>query len=194
MMPARAFPTIYFSNLSSMFATGCWSRPALYFIGVPNALLWGAFSMAFRFIPYVGAWIAAAFPVILSLAISTSWTMPAQTIGLFVILELICANVVEPWLFGTHTGVSTIAIIVAAVFWTWLWGPVGLLLSTPLTVCVVVMGRHVPRLRFLSILLSDDEALTPSEECYHRLLAGNLNEMSALVDAHVKEKLADRSL
>ena len=164
----------------------------LYFVGIPNALLWGAFSAALRFIPYVGAWIAAAFPVILSLAISTNWTMPAQTIGLFVILELICANFVEPWLFGTHTGVSTIAIIVAAVFWTWLWGPVGLLLSTPLTVCVVVMGRHVPRMRFLSILLSDDEALTPSEECYHRLLAGNLNEMSTLVDAHMKEKsLAD---
>ena len=114
--------------------------------------------------------------------------MPAQTMGLFLTLELICANLVEPWLFGSHTGVSTIAIIVAAVFWTWLWGPVGLLLSTPLTVCVVVMGRHVPRLRFLSVLLSDDEALTPSEECYHRLLAGNLNEMSTLVDAHVKEK------
>ena len=158
----------------------------LYFIGVPNAMLWGAFATALRFIPYVGAWVAAGFPIILSLAISTNWTMPAQTIGLFVILELICANAVEPWLFGTSTGVSTIAIIVAAVFWTWLWGPVGLLLSTPLTVCVVVMGRHVPRLRFLSILLSDDEALTPSEECYHRLLAGNLNEMSALVDSHVK--------
>ena len=103
-----------------------------------------------RFIPYIGPGIAAAFPIMLSLAVSTSWTMPLLTIGLFVVLELLSNNLMEPWLYGSSTGVSSIALIVAAVFWTWLWGPVGLVLATPLTVCLVVMGRHVPRLRFLA--------------------------------------------
>jgi predicted PurR-regulated permease PerM len=158
----------------------------LYFIGVPNAVLWGVLAAVMRFIPYIGPWIAAAFPIMLSLAVSTSWTMPLLTIGLFVVLELLSNNLMEPWLYGSNTGVSSIALIVAAVFWTWLWGPVGLVLATPLTVCLVVMGHHVPRLRFLSILLSDEEALTPAEECYHRLLAGGLDEADELVDSYVK--------
>jgi methylmalonyl-CoA mutase cobalamin-binding subunit len=103
------------------------------------------------------------------------------------LLELISNNVIEPWLYGSSTGVSSIALIVAAVFWTWLWGPIGLLLSTPLTVCLVVMGRHVPRLAFFSILLSDEQALTPAEECYHRLLSVGLNEASEVADTYVKE-------
>jgi len=158
----------------------------LYFIGVPNAPLWGVFAAVLRFIPYVGAWIAAAFPIILSLAVSTSWMMPILTVALFGGIELLITNLLEPWLYGASTGVSTIALIVAAVFWTWLWGPIGLVLATPLTVCLVVMGRHVPRLQFLSILLSDDEALAPGEECYHRLLAGGLNETSEFVDTYIK--------
>lgn len=158
----------------------------LYFIGVPNAVLWGVFATVMRFIPYIGPWIAATFPIMLSLAVSTSWTMPLLTIGLFVVLELLSNNLMEPWLYGSSTGVSSIALILAAVFWTWLWGPVGLVLATPLTVCLVVMGRHVPRLRFLSIVLSDEEALTPAEECYHRLLAGDLNEAGELVDSYVE--------
>jgi predicted PurR-regulated permease PerM len=116
----------------------------LFFIGMPNAILWGALATVLRFIPYIGPWIAAAFPIILSLAVSPTWMMPLLTLGIFVSLELICSNVVEPWLYGSSTGVSSIALIVAAVFWTWLWGPIGLLLSTPLTVCLVVIGRHVP--------------------------------------------------
>jgi predicted PurR-regulated permease PerM len=158
----------------------------LFFIGVPNAILWGAFATVLRFIPYIGPWIAAAFPIILSLAVSPSWMMPLITLGLFVVLELICSNMVEPWLYGSTTGVSSIALVVAAVFWTWLWGAIGLLLATPLTVCLVVMGRHVPQLAFLSIMLSDEEALTPAEECYHRLLTLGLNEASELTDAYLK--------
>jgi predicted PurR-regulated permease PerM/methylmalonyl-CoA mutase cobalamin-binding subunit len=158
----------------------------LFFIGVPNAILLGAFATVLRFIPYIGPWIAAAFPIILSLAVSPSWMMPLLTLGLFVLLELICSNIVEPWLYGSSTGVSSIALVVAAVFWTWLWGPIGLMLATPLTVCLVVMGRHVPQLSFLSIMLSDEEALTPAEQCYHRLLTVGLNEASELVDAYVK--------
>ena len=150
----------------------------LFFIGVPNAVLLGAFATVLRFIPYIGPWIAAAFPIILSLAVSPSWMMPLLTLGLFVLLELICSNIVEPWLYGSSTGVSSIALVVAAVFWTWLWGPIGLMLATPLTVCLVVMGRHVPQLSFLSIMLSDEEALTPAEQCYHRLLTVGLNEAS----------------
>ncbi len=158
----------------------------LFFIGVPNAILLGAFATVLRFIPYIGPWIAAAFPIILSLAVSPSWMMPLLALGLFVLLELICSNIVEPWLYGSSTGVSSIALVVAAVFWTWLWGPIGLVLATPLTVCLVVMGRHVPQLSFLSIMLSDEEALTPAEQCYHRLLMVGLNEASELADAYVK--------
>ncbi|MES2440396.1 MAG: AI-2E family transporter [Verrucomicrobiota bacterium] len=158
----------------------------LYFIGVPNAILWGALSTVLRFIPYVGPWIAAAFPILLSLAVSPDWMAPALTVGLFVLLELFSNNVMEPWLYGSSTGVTPIALIVAALVWTWLWGPVGLVLATPLTVCLVVMGRHIPRLAFLSIVLSDEEPLTPAEDCYHRLhRAGEHDEME-LVDTYLK--------
>jgi len=158
----------------------------LYFIGVPNAPLWGAFAAIVRFVPYVGVWIAGAVPVLLSFAVSPSWLSPLLTIGLFVVLELISANALEPWLYGSRTGVSSIALIIAAVFWTWLWGPIGLVLATPLTVCVAVMGRHVPKLQFLSVLLSEEQALAPHEECYHRLLAFGLDEAHDLSEAYVK--------
>ncbi len=159
----------------------------LYFIGVPNAALWGVLSAMLRFIPYIGPWIGAALPLVLSLAVSTSWLGPLLTLGMFLTLELINANVVEPWLYGSSTGVSSIALIIAAVFWTWLWGPLGLILSTPLTVCLAVMGRHVPKLEFLSVLLSEERALTADEECYHRLLAGGLDEASDLAENYLRE-------
>jgi len=158
----------------------------LYFIGVPNAILWGGFAAVLRFIPYVGPWIAASIPIMLSLAVSSSWWMPVLTISLFVVLELLSNNVMEPWLYGASTGVSPIALIVAAVFWTWLWGPVGLILATPLTVCLVVMGRHVPRLSFLSVVLSDEEALTAAEDCYHRLLTPGDRDELELVESYIK--------
>jgi predicted PurR-regulated permease PerM len=158
----------------------------LYFIGVPNAVLWGAFATVLRFIPYVGPWIGAATPVALSLAVSPNWTMPLLTIGLFVVLELLSNNVLEPWLYGSSTGVTPIALIIAAVFWTWLWGPIGLVLSTPLTVCLVVMGRHVPRLSFLGVLLSDEEALSPAEDYYHRLLTIGEQDELEFVEAYLK--------
>jgi predicted PurR-regulated permease PerM len=160
----------------------------LYFIGVPNAILWGALATVLRFIPYVGPWIAASFPILLSLASSPGWMAPLLTIGLFIVLELISNNVMEPWLYGSSTGVTPIALVVAALAWTWLWGPVGLVLATPLTVCLVVMGRHIPKLAFLSIVLSDEEALTPAEDCYQRLLrAGEHDEMD-FVDHFLKTK------
>src|SRR6476660_8930501 len=143
----------------------------LQFIGVPNAVLWGVLAGVLRFIPYVGPWVGALLPVLLSFAISSSWLTPLITIALFIVLEAIVSNFVEPWLYGANTGVSPIALIISAVFWTWLWGPVGLVLSTPMTVCLAVIGRHVPRLEFLGILLSEDQALASHEEFYHRLLS-----------------------
>ncbi len=159
----------------------------LFFIGVPNAILWGCFAAVLRFIPYVGPWIGAAIPIVLSLAVSASWVMPLLTLGLFVVLELVSGNVIEPWLYGSSTGVSSIALIVAAMVWTWIWGPVGLVLATPLTVCLVVMGRHVPRLSFLSVLLSDEDALTPAEDCYHRLLTVSGHDEIEWVESYIKE-------
>ena len=158
----------------------------LYFIGVPNAVLWGSLAIVLRFIPYVGPWIAASFPILLSLAISPDWTTPLLTLSLFVVLELISNNVMEPWLYGSSTGVTPIALIVAALVWTWLWGPLGLVLATPITVCLVVMGRHVPGLAFLSIALSDEEPLTPAEECYHRLHRAGDHDAMELVENYLK--------
>lgn len=158
----------------------------LAFIGVPNPVLWGVIAVVLRFIPYVGPWIAAAFPITLALATSPDWSAPLLTIGLFVGLELLSNNVMEPWLYGSSTGVSPIALVIAAVFWTWLWGSMGLVLATPLTVCMVVMGRHVPRLSFLSVLLSDEDPLTPAEDCYHRLLTLGERDELELVETYLK--------
>lgn len=158
----------------------------LYFIGVPNAVLWGACAIVLRFIPYVGPWIAAVIPIALSLAVSPGWIVPLLAVGLFVVLELLSNNVMEPWLYGASTGVSPIALILAAVCWTWLWGPVGLVLATPMTVCLVVMGRHIPRLSFLSVVLSDEEALTPAEECYYRLLTTGEQDEMEVVEGYLK--------
>jgi predicted PurR-regulated permease PerM/methylmalonyl-CoA mutase cobalamin-binding subunit len=142
----------------------------LYFIGIPNAALWGLLAGVLRFIPYIGPWAGAALPLILSFAISDNWISPVLTIALFILLEATISNFVEPWLYGASTGVSPIALIISAVFWTWLWGPIGLVLSTPLTVCLAVMGRHAPRLEFLSVLLSEDQPLAPHEEFYYHVL------------------------
>ena len=155
----------------------------LYFIGVPNAPLWGVCAAVLRYIPYVGPWIGAAIPVALSLAVAPGWLTPLLTLGLFVALELLSNNVLEPWLYGSSTGVSPIALILAAVGWAWLWGPVGLVLATPMTVCLVVLGRHIPRLSLLSVALGDQEALTPAEDCYYRLLTvGDADEMDLVED------------
>jgi predicted PurR-regulated permease PerM len=153
----------------------------LYLIGVPSAILWGILATALRFIPYVGVWIAAAMPIALSLA-STGWVAPILTVGLFVVLELINADVLEPWLYGKHTGVSPVAILVAAVFWLWLWGPVGLLLATPLTVCLLVIGKHVPQLSFLDVLLGNEPVFEPKKRIYQRLVAGDQEEADELLE------------
>jgi len=156
----------------------------LYLIGVPNPILWGILATILRFIPYLGPWLAAAMPIGLSMAISANWLAPGLTIGLFVVLELVTNNALEPWLYGKNTGVSAVAVLLAAVFWTWLWGVVGLLLATPLTVCLLVVGRHVPQLSFLNTLLGDKPVFEPTKRVYQRLLAGDDEEATELLDEY----------
>jgi predicted PurR-regulated permease PerM len=154
----------------------------------PSFILWGVLCALLRFIPYVGPWIAAAFPIAVSLAVYPGFGVFAAVAGAFVIIELLSNNVMEPWLYGASTGISTMAIIVAAVFWTWLWGPVGLLLSTPLTVCIVVLGKHVAQLQFLDVLLGDQPALPPSVSYYQRLLARDKTEAADVTTEYASSK------
>ena len=164
----------------------------LYFLGVPNPILWGLFATVLRFIPYLGPVIAALFPIALSFAVAPGWTLPLLTIALFVTLELFSNNVLEPWLYGSSTGLSPVAVLVAAVFWTTLWGPVGLLLSTPLTVCLVVLGRHVPRLGFFHVLLGEEPALAPELKFYQRLLARDPDEATELAEEYLEDESLDK--
>ena len=160
----------------------------LHFIGLPGALLWGVIVGTLRFLPYVGPPLGGIMPLLLSLAVFGGWTRPLIVLGLFVFTELIVSNLVEPFLYGIHTGISSLAILVAAIFWTAIWGPIGLVLSTPLTVCVLVVGRHVPRLRFLQILLGDEPALTPDSRFYQRLLAMDHEEARQVLENHLEGK------
>ena len=161
---------------------------AAFFIGIPHALLWGVIACLLRFIPYVGTPIAAAFPMALALAVFPGWRQVALIFTLFVFLELLISNVIEPWLYGAHTGISSLAILVAAVFWAMLWGPVGLILSTPLTVCLILMGRYVPQLDFLEVLLGDEPVLSVEAHFYQRLLALDQEDARAIAENYLKEK------
>lgn len=154
----------------------------LFLIGVPNAALWGLLTLVLRFIPYIGSILAAAFPLFLAFAVSPDWSAVLWTIALFAVVELVTSNVIEPWLYGSRTGVSPLAIIVSAMFWTWLWGPLGLVLSTPLTVCLVVLGRHLPQFELFDILLGDEPALAPHSRLYQRLLVGDVDEATILAE------------
>ncbi len=161
---------------------------ALRLLGVPHPLVWAVLAALLRFIPYVGPWIAAAGPLLLAVGAAPGWEKFGMTLGLYVVLELITGNVVEPFLYGSSTGISPVAILVAAVFWTWLWGPIGLLLSTPLTVCVVVVGRHVRHLEFLGILFGDEPALSPAQRFYQRMIAMEAEDAAELAEEFLKEQ------
>jgi predicted PurR-regulated permease PerM len=160
----------------------------LWFIGVPNPVLWGILTMLLRFVPYIGPVIAAAFPAALAVAVDPGWSMLFWVVGLFVVAEGITGQVIEPWLYGQSTGLSGVAVVVAAAFWTLLWGPVGLLLSTPLTMCLVVLGRHVEHLQFLEVLLGDRPPLAPEESFYQRILADDPDEAAHQAEAFLKDK------
>jgi predicted PurR-regulated permease PerM len=150
-------------------------------IGVPGALLFGVVAALLRFVPYIGIWIAALLAVCLAAAIQPQWTMAVWTLILFMAVDVIAGQVVEPLVYGRQSGLSPLAVVVAAIFWSWLWGPVGLVLSTPLTLCLVTLGRYADRLNFLTILLGDQPALTPAQTFYQRLLADDPHE--AIVQA-----------
>src|SRR6202166_1709242 len=158
----------------------------LYFIGIPNSMLWGVVAGLLRFLPYVGSPLAAVLPILLSLAIFPTWTGPVATIGLYLIVEILVANFLEPLIYGAHTGISSFAILFAAIFWALIWGPIGLLLSTPLTVCLVVLGRHVPALQFLNIMLGDQPVLSPEAHYYQRLLASDQAEAKDVLENYLK--------
>jgi predicted PurR-regulated permease PerM len=167
---------------------GVFIGTCLHFIGVPGALLWGVLVGILRFLPYIGPPLGGILPLLLSLAVFDGWQRPLMTLGLFVVTEIIVSNLIEPALYGAYTGISSLAILVAAIFWTAIWGPVGLLLSTPLTLCVVVIGRYVPRLSFLPVLLGDDPVLTPESRFYQRLLALDRDEARVILVEYLKTK------
>jgi predicted PurR-regulated permease PerM len=156
-------------------------------IGIPSAPLWGLIATILRFVPYIGAPISAIIPLILAAAVGSGWEMLLFTAALFGILELLAGQVIEPLVYGHSTGLSPVAIVVSASFWTWLWGPVGLVLATPLTICLVVVGRHVDRLQFLDIMLGDQPALTPPQLVYQRMLAGDPIEAAEQARTFLKE-------
>jgi predicted PurR-regulated permease PerM len=160
----------------------------LWLIGVPSAILWGILAAVLRFVPYIGAVIAAAFPLVLAVAVDPTWTMLLWTIALFVVVEPVVGHVLEPMIYGHSTGLSPVAVVASATFWTALWGPIGLVLATPLTVCLVVLGRHVERLEFLDVMFGDRPALSPPEIFYQRMLAGDPTEASAKAEEFLKER------
>ncbi|HEV3255433.1 MAG TPA: AI-2E family transporter [Gemmataceae bacterium] len=170
----------------------------LFVIGVPYPLLWGILATTLRFLPYVGSLLTMVPLVLFGVAVFPTWTQPILVLALLVVLEVSTANVVEPLLFGHSTGVAPIALLAAAAFWTWLWGPIGLVLSTPLTACLVVLGRFVPHLEFLGVLLGDDPALDPEVTYYQRLLARDQDEATDLVEeflqTHPREAVYDQVL
>jgi predicted PurR-regulated permease PerM len=173
-----------------LVVNACFGIPfalALWLIGIPNAMLWGLLGTLLRFIPYAGVWVAVAMPAMLAFAIFDGWSEVAWVLGVFLILELFLVNVLEPWLYGRSAGLSAIAIILAALFWTWLWGPVGLLLAVPLTVCIAVMGRYIPELGYLNVLLGVEPVLPPEARFYQRLVARDRDEAMMLADEYAAE-------
>ncbi len=173
---ARRLSRYFLAQTSLNLLFGVIVGTGLTFIGVPNPVLFGILAMVLRFVPYIGAFIAAAFPVALAIAVDPGWTMALLTIALFVVVEPLIGQVVEPLVYGHSTGLTPVAVIIAATFWTWLWGPIGLLLSTPLTVCLGVLGRHIEWLRFVDVMIGDEPPLTPAQSFYQRVLAGDADE------------------
>jgi predicted PurR-regulated permease PerM len=159
---------------------------ALYLFGLPYAFLWGFLAAVLRFIPYVGPVAAALLPSALSMAVFPGWTWPLLVIATIIVLELINNMILEPLLYGESAGVSEVGLIIAVAFWTWLWGPIGLVLSTPLTVCVVVISKYMPQLDFVGVLMSDEPVIEPSISYYQRLLAMDQDEAAEIVEEHLK--------
>ena len=186
----RRLGKYFLSQLAINATFGLIIGVGLYLIGVPSPALWGVLSALLRFVPYIGPVIAALLPTAVAAAVSPDWTLVLWTLGLYVVSESITGQVVEPLVYGHSTGLSPTAVVIAAIFWTWIWGPIGLVLSTPLTLCLVVLGRHVDRLEFLDVMLGDRPALTPIENFYQRMLADDPDE----AEHQAEQMLKDRSL
>jgi predicted PurR-regulated permease PerM len=160
----------------------------LWLIGTPSAILWGILATVLRFVPYIGAVIAAAFPLALAVAVDPGWSMLLWTLALFLTVEPVVGHIIEPMVYGHSTGLSPVAVVASATFWTALWGPIGLVLATPLTICLVVLGRHVERLEFLDVMFGDRPALSPPEIFYQRMLAGDPAEAAEKAEEFLKER------
>ena len=163
----------------------------LFLIGVPYAFLWGFMGAVLRYVPYVGSWVAAFFPIIISLVAFPGWLRLCLVVCLFLILELLSNLVLEPLLYGQSIGVSEVALLLASGFWTWLWGPIGLVLATPLTVCIIVLGRHFPQLQFFALLMGNKPSLEKHASYYQRLLARDQEGAMELAEAHAREQALD---
>ena len=177
--------------LAQLFVNVAFGIPAgvaLYFLGVPNPILWGVLATLLRYIPYLGIWVAAIMPAAVLFAMGPGWVKPIAVFGIYGGIDLMMYNFVEPFVYGNTTGLTPLAILIAAVFWAWLWGAVGLLLAVPLTVCLAVIGRYVPSMRFLGVLLSDEEVLTPEKRFYQRLLAADVEEAAEVAEEFLKGK------
>ncbi|HQT85523.1 MAG: hypothetical protein B7Z58_08260 [Acidiphilium sp. 37-64-53] len=159
----------------------------LFIIGVPNPVLWGVLSALLRFIPYIGSFISALLPIALAAGVEPGWSMALWTAALYVVVEGITGQAIEPLVYGHSTGISPFAVVVAAIFWSWVWGPVGLFLSTPLTLCLVVLGRNVKRLEFLDVMFGDRPALSPVESFYQRILAEDGDEVLEQAETLLKD-------
>ena len=185
---ARRLSRLFLTQLIVNGAFGVVIGLGLWLIGIPSAILWGILAAVLRFVPYIGAVIAAAFPLALAVAVDPGWSMLLWTLTLFVIVEPVVGHVIEPMVYGRSTGLSPVAVVASATFWTALWGPIGLVLATPLTVCLVVLGRHVERLEFLDVMFGDRPALSPPEIFYQRMLAGDPTEAAEKAEQFLKER------
>ena len=185
---ARRLSRYFLAQLGINLVFGCVIGIGLFLIGVPSPLLWGVLATLLRFIPYIGAVLAGALPVALAAAVDPSWNLVIWTAALFLVTEPVMGQMVEPMVYGHSTGLSPVSVVISAIFWSWLWGPIGLILSTPLTLCLVVLGRHVQRLEFLDVLLGDRPALTPVESFYQRMLAGDPDEALDQAELLLKER------
>jgi predicted PurR-regulated permease PerM len=185
---ARRLSRYFLTQLAINTTFGVITGFGLFLIGVPSPVLWGLLGMLLRFVPYIGAPLAALLPMALAAAVSPGWGMVIWTAGLYLVVESVMGQVVEPLLYGHSTGLSPFSVVVSATFWTWLWGPIGLILSTPLTLCLVVLGRHVERLEFLDVILGDRPALTPVESFYQRMLAGDPDETREQAEVLLRDR------
>src|SRR6476469_8197113 len=185
---AARLSRLFLTQLVVNGAFGVVIGTGLWFIGIPSAILWGILAAVLRFVPYIGAVIAAAFPLALGVAVDPSWSMLLWTLALFLVVEPVVGHLIEPMVYGHSTGLSPVAVVASATFWTALWGPIGLVLATPLTVCLVVLGRHVERLEFLDVMFGDRPALSPPEIFYQRMLAGDPTEAAEKAEQFLKER------